>query len=100
MSHTWAFPSVDDAVTTSRPSGLNATVLMGDSCRKCGEIGLPLVTSHIHSALPQVVTSHRPSSLTAAAEGWSHCLKGSLIIRFVRPCHTRTALSPDTVATQ
>src|SRR6516164_2232030 len=65
-SHSRAVLSVD-AVTTRRPSGLNAALFTAFLCPLRTPICLPLSTSHSRAVLsPDAVTTRRPSGLNAA----------------------------------
>ena len=55
------------AVTTRRPSGLNAARCTRPSCFSGGVIGWPVAASHTRAVLSQLaVTTRRPSGLNAA----------------------------------
>src|SRR6516165_5502218 len=65
-SHSRAVLS-SDAVTTRRPSGLNAALITTSSCPLRTPICLPLSTSHSRAVLSKdAVTTRRPSGLNAA----------------------------------
>ena len=65
-SHTRAVLS-SLAVTTLRPSALNAACLTSFACFRGGVIGWPVVASHTRAVWsPLAVTTLRPSALNAA----------------------------------
>ena len=84
------------AVTTRRPSGLNARVT--SPCRLClsgGVIGWPVAASHTRAVLSSLaVTTRRPSGLNAASYTTSVVLSSGGAIGWpVAASHTRAVWS-------